>query len=118
MREKQILFILIQIDEAHSTKWKTGLENHPDPHKNIQDRLGRANNFINDSNVTDPFFVYVDNWSNDFAEMYQAWPDKYYHFDSDLKVLTKSEYGTGTDNHPDALIKFDCLDLIRNLLSQ
>ena len=118
MKEKQILFILVQIEEAHSTKWNIGLENSPEPHENLDERINKAKNFVTDSNVTDPFFVYVDNWSNDFAKMYQAWPDKYYHFDSDLKILTKSEYGTGTDGNPDALIKLDCLVLIQNLLTQ
>lgn len=112
MKDKHILFILVQIDEAHSTEWQIGLENHPSPHKNIQDRLERANNFVMSENV--PFPVYVDNWQNEFAEIYQAWPDEYYHFNSDLIILAKSEYGA--DNNSDALIKLDCFDLIENLL--
>ena len=114
MKECGILFILIHIDEAHSSEWPVGLENQPEPQKNIQERIDRANNFIIDNNV--PFPVYVDNWENDFAEIYQAWPDKYYHVGPDLVVINKSEYGTGVDNHPDALIKLDSLDLIKQLL--
>lgn len=114
MDQKQILFILIQIDEAHSDEWPVGLENQSTSHKNIQDRLNRANEFVINDKV--PFPVYVDNWQNEFAELYQAWPDEYYHFNSDLKILTKSEYGT--EEETDALIKLDCLDLVSKLLSE
>lgn len=112
MNKNKILFILVQIDEAHSSAWPTGLENQPEPQKNITDRLQRANDFVNSENV--PIEVYVDTWDNNFAEIYHAWPDKYYHFDKQLNILTHSEYGIYGDEN--AKIKLDCLDLISNLL--
>jgi hypothetical protein len=112
MKEYGIFFILIQIDEAHSSAWPIALENQPEPQKNIEERLDRANKFVIDDFV--PFPVYCDVWENDFAETYQAWPDKYYMFDSTLTVLQKSEYGYEGDKN--ALIEVDCLDLIKKLL--
>lgn len=113
MKEAGILFVLIQIAEAHSSAWPVGLEDQPEPQQNIQDRLERANKFVTDDNV--PFPVYVDTWSDNFSEMYQSWPDKYYLVDYDMRILMKSEYGTGND-HPDALIRVDSLDLVKQLL--
>ena len=113
MKKEGILFILIQIDEAHSSAWPVGLIDQPEPQKNIQERIERANIFVQTESV--PFPVYVDTWQNDFAETYHAWPDKYYCFDSDFNVLVKSEYGS--EGEMDAKIKLDCVTLINNLLS-
>lgn len=108
MEKKNILFVLIQVDEAHSSAWPAGVENQPEPQQNIEERIKRANDFES------PFPVFVDTWENDFAETYHAWPDKYYHINPDMKVLHKSEYGTGDND--DALIKYDCLELVKALL--
>jgi hypothetical protein len=115
MEQKKILFMLIQIDEAHSSAWPVGLENQPDPHKSLEDRIERANKFVVNDNVSLP--VYVDKWTNDFAEMYRAWPDKYHCIDAEFNIIAKSEYGNGENNgENDALIKVDCLDLIEKML--
>lgn len=113
MKKHKIVFILIQIDEAHSSSWPVGLSNQPEPQSNIEDRLTRANNFVKTDLV--PFDTFVDVWSNDFAETYHAWPDKYFMCDSNLKILEISEYGT--KGKQDALIQNDCLDVILNFIN-
>lgn len=116
MAESKIMFLLVQIDEAHSSAWPVGLENQPDPQKNISERLERANNFVlNDNPPNSAFNVYVDTWNNDFAEIYHAWPDVYYAFESDLKIKYMSTYGT--INNTDALIDVDCFDLICSIIN-
>lgn len=111
MKKRDILFILIQIDEAHSSAWPAGLENQPEPQKDISDRLERANKFVSEEIV--PFPVFVDTWNNDFAETYLAWPDKYYLFDENLTILQMSTYGH--EGERDALIDVDCVELIKNM---
>ncbi len=111
MKEKKIYFILIQIDEAHSTGWNVGLDDLVEPQKNIGERLERANKLAQ----TSPFDVYVDTWVNDFGEIYHAWPDKYYCFDRNMTILQQSEYGSSGKSN--AKIVLDCVDLITSLLS-
>lgn len=113
MAEHNILFLLIQIDEAHSSEWPAGLPTQPEPHMNIEDRLLRANEFVINEKV--PFKTFVDVWSNNFASTYHAWPDKYFMTDKNLKILEMSIYGTDKEN-TDALVQNDCLDLIYNLI--
>lgn len=103
--------ILIQIHEAHSTAWPTGLDNQPEPQYCLIDRQNRANDFI--INEQPPFPVYVDTWNNDFEQTYRAWPDKYYLIDRNMNVLTKSTYGERSD----ALIDVDCINIIREILT-
>jgi hypothetical protein len=114
MKNKKILFILIHIDEAHSSLWPVGLENQPEPQKDIDDRIKRATDFIENENV--PFPVYIDTWNNNFAEIYHAWPDKYYCIDKNNNILLKSEYGDSGDS--DAKIKVDCVDAILDLMEK
>jgi hypothetical protein len=111
MKEKKINFILIQIDEAHSTAWPNGLKSKTEPQKSLEERIQRANNFVKEEKV--PFTVLVDTWDNDFANKYKAWPDKYYCIDKNLKIIAKSEYGAVKD----ALINKDCIVLINELLN-
>ena len=92
MEDNQILFILIQIDEAHSSAWPIALVNQPEPQKDINDRIIRANEFIVKNSP--PFPIYIDKWSNEFAETYHAWPDKYYCINSNFEIIAMSEYGT------------------------
>lgn len=114
MKQHNIIFILIQIDEAHSSAWPIGLENQPEPQANFDERVERANKFVIDNQC--PFPVYIDTWNNDFAETYHAWPDKYYCIDIDNIVTAKAEYGTiGKEN---ALIKVDCVELILQLINE
>lgn len=110
MKKHKINFILIQIDEAHSSAWPLGLKNQVEPQKDLNDRIERAQKFKKEENV--PFDVLIDTWENDFANKYKAWPDKYYCLDKDLKIIGKSEYG----EKKDALINKDCIDLIKELM--
>lgn len=120
MKEKGILFLLIQIDEAHSTEWPVALEPTPEPQKDIKERLERANNFVNNTLNLNPdvFPVCVDIWSNEFAETYHAWPDKYCFAkklsDNNYEIIKTSEYGSDGEN--DARIKVDVLELVMKLL--
>ena len=106
------MFFLIQIDEAHSSAWPVALPNQPEPQRNIGERLERANEFVLVDNP--PFPVYVDTWSNEFAETYHAWPDVYYTFGPDLKITHMSTYAT--THNVDALIDVDCVELIKQMI--
>lgn len=112
MAEKNIKAILIQINEAHSSKWKIGLNHHPTPQSNFQERIDRANKFVTDNNC--PYDVYIDSWDNIYENTFQAWPDKYYFVDKNKKVLIKSEYGrVGVE---DGKIMVDCTEVMRKLV--
>lgn len=114
MARARIKFLLVQIDEAHSTAWPVGLPETPAPQRSFDERVQRANHFVRSHGPQDPFIVKVDGWDNDFAETFRVWPDKYYLVDSTLTVLAKSEYGNSGEQ--DALIKVDCTELICDLL--
>jgi hypothetical protein len=103
--------ILVQIHEAHSSAWPTGLDQQPEPQTCLMDRLRRANQFIAEDQP--PFPVLVDTWADEFEKTFQAWPDKYYLIDRDMRVLAKSTYGTRAD----ALIDVDCINLVREILA-
>lgn len=111
MKEKKINFILVQINEAHSTKWPTGLVNTPTPQKDFAERVERANNFVKEDSC--PFTVLIDDWSNTFDSKFRAWPDKFYCVNKEMKIVETSEYGEKSD----ALINKDCLNLIKELLA-
>lgn len=112
MFEKNIFMILVQIDEAHTDKWPIGLE-HPFGQKDMSDRLQRARSFVAENQIDDKAFkVVVDNWSNNFAETFRSWPDRYYCFDKDLIIEHMSEYG----KYADAKVDVDCVDLIKELM--
>lgn len=113
MEKNKIKFLLIQIDEAHSTAWPIGLKNTPEPQKTFEERLERANNFNDTENP--PFPILVDGWNNEFAELFRAWPDKYYCINNEYKVLAKAEYGSGKED--DAKIIEDCTVLIKKIIS-
>jgi len=114
MKEKKINFILIQIDEAHSTAWPKGVPNAPNPQKCFEERVERAQKFIAEEKP--PFEVLIDCWENDFANKYKAWPDKYYCItrtkSGQYKIIDKSRYGLSGD----AIINKDCCDLIEEIL--
>ena len=111
MKEHNINFILIQIEEAQSTAWPTGLKNTPEPQKSLDERIERALQFVKDNNP--PFEILVDTWENAFAIKYKSWPDRYYCIDKNHKIVAKSEYGLKGQ----ALIVKDCCDLIEELMS-
>lgn len=116
MKQANIKFVLVQIDEAHSTAWPIGLENTPEPQKNFEERVKRAINFIQYNDFGESFIFKIDAWENHFAETFRAWPDKYYLIDKEYRVLEKSEYGT--ENDEDAKIKTDCCELICKLVDK
>jgi hypothetical protein len=113
MVEKDIFFVLIQIEEAHTALWPQGVIKLGIPQHNQEDRRARAAAFAATipEVAKDRFAVYVDTWSNSYANRYRAWPDKYYLFNAEKVVRAKSTYGA----HADALIDHDCVDLILDL---
>jgi len=104
----KINLVFIQINEAHSSKWPLGLSDHPEVHKDLDDRLKRAQQFIDKYSF--PYPVYVDSWSNDYEKAYHAWPDQYIIIDNNTgKIATQSEY------NEDALVTNDYAKLLQNL---
>lgn len=105
---------MIYIDEAHSDRWKIGLqEKHLPPQKDINDRLLRAKTFVEKEKC--PYPVYVDTWSNDYALQTHSWPDRFFLIDKQWKILETSEYGSVGD--ADAKIILDCTVLLQQLLA-
>lgn len=110
LKEHNIRVILIQIDEAHSSAWPVGLKEQPEPQQTFQERIDRANQFVNEYNP--PYHVYIDGWDNKFELLFRAWPDKYHCVDSDLKVIAKAEYG----EHIEAVVNKDYTVLLEELM--
>lgn len=103
--------VLIQIDEAHSSAWPVGLKDQPEPQTNFDERIKRANEFI--EKYDPPFKVLIDGWDNIFAETYRAWPDQYVAVDSNKKIIAKSEYGLYGDQEAKCLLEYT--DLLESL---
>lgn len=118
LKENKIAVILIQIDEAHSEAWPMALENQPTPQHNFDERVSRANDFargVENVRPPCPYPVYVDDWSNAFAEKFRAWPDQYHCVDRNLHVVGKSEYGI--EGEQEALVLQDYTILLEKLMS-
>ena len=81
------------------------MKDHPLPHSDLNDRISRAKSLRDTKNI--PFPIFVDNWTNDFDNLFRAWPDQYYFVDSDGKILAKSMYEYGK-----AYVLEDCYDLL------
>lgn len=109
-----IKFLLVQINEAHSSAWPAGLPDQPEPQKCYTDRVNRAIKFVEESDPKDPFVIRVDGFDNLFDNKFRIWPDKYYFINNQYIVLAKSEYNSKRDG----LIDVDCLDLLKNILSK
>lgn len=105
-----IRFILVYVDEAHSTEWPLGLD-PVEPQRTMGDRIARARTFASQHDIGH-FEVVADSWSNTFAETFHAWPDKYFHFNTNLTLLACSQYGSVAD----AVVDVDCVDVIQALL--
>lgn len=118
MIEHNIIFLLVQIDEAHSTKWPIGLINTPEPQISFSDRIKQANDFVLNYDIGFAFKILIDGWDNLFAETFRAWPDKYYFIDNTYKILGKSEYGRVDKGEVDALIKYDCCQVINDIINK
>ncbi|AYV82006.1 MAG: hypothetical protein Homavirus2_10 [Homavirus sp.] len=118
--EHNLNIILIQLDEAHSDAWPVAIETilgveQPKPQQCFQDRINRANQFVNMYNP--PFDVYIDGWNNEFAELFRAWPDKYHcvqKINSDFKLIAKSKYHKHGD--VEAKVVEDYTDLLISLM--
>jgi hypothetical protein len=94
----------VQIQEAHSKYWPQGMDNHPDIHRTLEDRVSRAQEFnakliangimLDDIDVKKALRVVIDPWGDEFEKLYQCWPDQYYILSSDntYTILKKSEY--------------------------
>ena len=111
MEAKDIFFLLIQIEEAHTPAWPTGTITLGTLHADFADRCARATAFANEEVPTDRFAVLVDPWHNSFANRYHAWPDKYVLLDSKRIIVQKSTYNA----HREATLDVDCVDLILSL---
>lgn len=114
-----IHIILIQIDEAHSTAWPLSIDtilkvDQPEPQKTFEDRLSRANYFVN--NYQPPYDIYIDGWDNQFAEIFRAWPDKYHLIDQNMMIIAKSEYGM--EGEKEAVILEDCTILLEKIMNK
>ena len=111
--------ILIQIDEAHSNAWPLSINElldveQPKPQRTYDDRISRANEFV--MKYEPPYPVFIDGWSNDFAELFRAWPDKYHCVNKDLIVVAKSEYHSGDDK--EATVMEDCTVVLEELINR
>ncbi len=112
LKRLNIGMILIQINEAHTTKWKIGKEYCPKVQEDYDDRVKRANEFVQEYDV--PYPVYIDGWEDTYDNNYRSWPDKYYYVEVNTKqVIKKSEYHmTGSKL---AIVKEDYARLLRDL---
>jgi len=122
--------IFIQIDEAHTTAWPVGLLDSPPPHFSIDNRRERAQLFydlnrnaldqLTASNRNGELPLYVDQWDNNFANTFRAWPDVYYCLDSNCTVIHKASYPSSIDlsldNGIEALTKVDCTLLMEQFI--
>jgi hypothetical protein len=115
MRAARVGFVLVYIDEAHSTRWPVALPDTPAPQADMADRLARARAFGR-AHVSglDAFELYADSWdpAASFGEAFRAWPDAYYCLSPDLEVVARSEY-----TREDALLDEDCTAVIARLCS-
>lgn len=114
LAKHELRVILIQVDEAHSSAWPMALEDQPDPHSTYQERVDRANYFVD--TYKPPYDVYIDGWNNEFEQTFRAWPDKYHCIDDELKVVAKAEYGT--EGSREAKVVKDYTDLLIELMEQ
>jgi hypothetical protein len=112
MIHKKIKFLLVQINEAHSSKWPIGLTDQVEPQKSFPERVERAREFIKKSKPQYPFIVCVDGQDNCFDNRFRIWPDKFYFINKKYKVLAKSSYGKKADG----LIDVDCLEILEKIV--
>ena len=113
LQEIGVRLILIQIHEAHSDAWPVGLKDQPTVQQSFQDRVERANRFAIEHKV--PYDIYIDGWDDQFEQGFRAWPDRYFLVDLNdhNPVITR----TSTYNMKmDALVDYDCQELVYDLL--
>ena len=109
--QAQIQVLMIYIQDAHTEKWKIGLDNHPPPQKDFADRVSRANTF--QQQYQTPYATLVDGWDNEFSNIYHSWPDRYILLDAKKTILQYSEYGSEGDM--DGKVLVDCTTVLAAL---
>ena len=68
--------------------WPIGRKYEYPQHKNSEDRIQMANQFIKEYNW--PIPTYIDSMDNDFNNQYAAWPDRaYLIYDNKLLYFSK-----------------------------
>lgn len=118
----KIFVILVQIDEAHSVEWPMAIDStfnviQPENHKTFEDRINRANYFVENYNIPSGVFnVYVDGWNNEFAETFHAWPDRHYCINKDFQIISKAEYHL--EGNEEAVVIEDCTVTLENLINK
>ena len=112
--QAHIQVLMIYIQDAHTEKWKIGLDNHPPPQKDFADRVSRANAF--QQKYANPYPTYVDGWDNECSNIYQSWPDRWHLLDQNLNLIQTSEYGWEGDM--DGKVLVDCTEVLQNLIRQ
>lgn len=130
LEKHDINLVLVYISEAHTNLWPLGLSDHPEPQKNIDDRIQNAQKFLNNNECH--YTVLVDSWfdedqpqpqpqpqnkrNRNYEEVYHAWPDKYILLDENHTIIAKSTYHK--EGERDGKIKLDCVDLLLNLIQK
>ena len=117
--KNNINILLIQIDEAHSSAWPMAIDSllnvdKVEPHKTFEDRVLRANYFV--EKYAPPYPVYIDAMTNEFADLFRAWPDKYHCINKDFKVIAKADYHSEGDK--EAVIMEDCTVVLERLFKK
>ena len=118
-KDNNINILLIQIDEAHSADWPMAIDellgvDKVETHKTFEDRVKRANFFIEQYNP--PYPVYIDAFTNDFADLFRAWPDKYHLINKDFEVIAKADYHS--KGKKEAVIMEDCTVVLERLFTK
>ena len=73
----RIRVVLVQIQEAHTTRWPLGMTDHPEPQASLEERMERARSFRTRFALPSCFRLLVDPWTDPFEQRFRAWPDCY-----------------------------------------
>ena len=104
---------MIYINEAHSNKWPIGRPNQPPPQSCLRDRVCNAKKFTEESI---PYDLFIDQWDNQYEELFHAWPDKYYFVEKDT-LLIKSKSTYGREGERDGKIDVDCTSILTKIIN-
>ena len=98
LAQSNIVILLLQVSEAHSSAWPIGLPNQVEPQTDFSDRLQRANHFVREDAPQYPFIVGVDGFDNIVDDTLHLWPDGWLCFNREWIVVAKSTYSNGVVN--------------------
>lgn len=75
-----VKFVFVYIMEAHAAdEWPIKeLEEEIPQHKTLNDRINAATIFFHRNPLHPDFILTVDNFSNDFVNLYCSWPFRYW----------------------------------------